>query len=67
VSLKVEENRELNIVFTAVTRVSAKCHFWRYELRSWRLRLGLVCRVEDQSFKVKDDLRTLYLRKYTRE
>ena len=66
-SLKVEENQELNILFTTVTRISAKCHFWRYELRSWYLRLGLEFKVEDQSFKVEDDLRTLYLRKYTRE
>ena len=67
VSLKIEEDPELNIVFTAVTQIFAKWHFLRYELRSWCLRLGLVFRVEDQSFKVKNDLRTLYLRKYTRE
>ena len=66
-SLKIEEDRELNIVFTAVTRISSKRHFWRYELRSWCLRLGLVFKVKDKSFKVEDDLRTLYLRKYTRE
>uniref|UniRef100_A0A2N9HU74 Uncharacterized protein n=1 Tax=Fagus sylvatica TaxID=28930 RepID=A0A2N9HU74_FAGSY len=29
--------------------------------------LRLVFRVKDQSFKVKDDFRTLYLRKYIRE
>ena len=30
VSLKVEEDQELNIVFTAVTQISAKRHFWRW-------------------------------------
>ena len=30
VSLKVEEGRELNIVFTAVTQISAKRHFWKW-------------------------------------
>ena len=67
VSLKVEEDRELNIAFTVVTQIFAKRHFWRYALRSWCLRLGLVFMVKDQSFKVEDDLRTLYLRKYTKE
>jgi hypothetical protein len=67
VSLKVEKDRELNITFIAVTRISARRHFWRYELRSWCLRLGLVFRVKNQSFKVEDDLKTLCLRKYTRE
>ena len=66
-SLKVEEDRELNIAFTTVTRIFAERHFWRYELRSWCLRLGLVFRVKNQSFKVEDDLKTLCLRKYTRE
>ena len=65
--LKVEEDRELNIPFTVVTQIFAKRNFWRYALRSWCLRLGLVFMVKDQSFKVEDDLRTLYLRKYTKE
>jgi hypothetical protein len=67
VSLKVEEDLELNIAFTTVARISAKRHFWKYKLRSWCLRLGLMFRVKNQSFKVEDDLRTLCLRKYTRE
>ena len=33
-SLKVEEDRELNIVFTAVTQISAMRHFLEYKLRS---------------------------------
>jgi hypothetical protein len=55
-SLKVEVGRELNIAFTTVTHISAKRHFWKYELRSWFLRLGLVFKAEEQSFKVEDDL-----------
>ena len=58
-SLKVEEDRELNIAFTAITHKSANRHFWRYELRSWCFGHGLVFRVEDQSFKIEDDLGTL--------
>ena len=66
-NLKVEEDQELIIAFTAVTWISAKRHFWRNELRSWCLVLGLVFRVEYKSFMVEDDLRTLCLRKYTKE
>jgi hypothetical protein len=67
VSLKVEKGQELNIAFTVVTHISVKRNFWRYELRSWCFGLGLVFRVEDQSFKVEDDLGTLCLRNYTSE
>ena len=63
VSLKVEEDHELNIVFVVVTWISTRRHFWRYKLRSWCFGFGLVFSVRDQSFKVKDDLRTLCLRK----
>ena len=47
ISLKVEEDQELNMVFTAVTQISAKRHFWKYELKSCYLRLGLIFRVEN--------------------
>ena len=67
VSLKVEEDQELNMVFTAVTQISAKRHFWKCELKSWCLRLGLMFRVENQSLKGEYDLRTPYLRTCTRE
>ncbi len=62
VSLKVEEDHELNIVFVVVTRIFAKRHFWGYKLGLWCFGFGLVFRVRDQSFKV-EDLRTLCLRK----
>ena len=39
-SLKVEEDQELNMVFTAVTQISAKRYFWRCELKSCVLDLG---------------------------
>ena len=65
-SLKVEEDQDINIVFTVVTRISARRHFWTYELRSWCFEFELVFRVKDQSFKDEDDLRTLCLRKHTR-
>ena len=55
-SLKVEEDHELNIVFTDVTRISARRHFWGYKLTSWCFGLRLVCRVKYQSFKVEEDL-----------
>jgi hypothetical protein len=67
VSLKVEEDHELNIVSMAVTQIFAMRHFWRYELRSWCIGLRLLFRVKDQSFKVEDNLRTLCLRRSTRE
>ncbi len=66
-SLKVEEDHELNIVFIDVTRISARRNFWGYKLTSWCFGLGLVCRVKYQSFKVEDDLRTLCLRRSIRE
>ena len=66
-SLKVEEDQELNIVLTVVTRIFASRHFWGYKLRSWCFGFGLVFRVKDQNFKVEDDLRTLCLRKSTKE
>ena len=66
-SLKVEEDHELNIVSMAVTWIFAMRYFWRYELRSWCIGFGLLFRVKDQSFKVEDNLRTLCLRRSTRE
>ena len=47
VSLKVEEDQELNMVFTAATQISVKRHFWRCEFKSWYLRLGLMFRVKN--------------------
>jgi hypothetical protein len=47
VSLKVEEDHELNIVYMAITRISTKKHFWGYKLRSWCLGFGLVFKVKD--------------------
>ena len=41
-NLKVEEDQELNVVFTAVTQIFAKRHFWGCKLKSWCLRPGLV-------------------------
>ena len=46
-SLKVEEDHELNIVSMAVSRISTKRDFWGYKLRSWCLGFGLVFRVKD--------------------
>ena len=66
-SLKVEEDQELNMVFTVVTRIFASRHFWGYKLRPWCFGFGLVFRVRDKSFKVEDDLKTLYLIKSTKE
>ena len=40
VSLKVEGDQELNMVFIAITQISAKRHFWRCELKSCVLDLG---------------------------
>ena len=64
VSLKVEEDHELNIVFVVVTWIFARRHFWGYKLGPWcfGFGFGLVFRVRDQSFKV-EDLRTICLRK----
>jgi hypothetical protein len=40
VSLEVEGDQELNMVFTAITQISVKRHFWRCELKSCVLDLG---------------------------
>jgi hypothetical protein len=40
VSFKIEKDQELNMMFIAVTQISANRHFWRCELKSCVLGLG---------------------------
>ena len=53
VSLKVEEDHELNIVSMAVSRISTKRHFWGYKLRSWYLGFWLCLELKIRVLTLK--------------